>query len=82
LRLHVKAGSFFLQAVAFARISCNRGSLAARSRTQRPFGLALSRSTGTGRCGLLLTPALLRLLIQVLQLREEPTPPAHELPFL
>jgi hypothetical protein len=78
----VKAGSFFLQAIAFARISGNRVSLATRGCTQGPFSLALSRDTGTGRCGLLLTPTLLSLLIQILQLREESTPPTHELPFL
>jgi hypothetical protein len=78
----VKAAGFFLQAIAFARISGYRGGLAAHSGTQGPFSLALSRSTGTGRRSLLLTPTPLSLLIQILQFREEPAPPAQELPFL
>jgi hypothetical protein len=78
----MKAGSFFLQVIALARIRGNRGSLGALSRAQRPLSLPLSRSAGTGRRCLLLTSALLSLLIQILQLRQEPTPPAHELPFL
>jgi hypothetical protein len=78
----MKAGSFPLQAIPFARASGNRSSLGALSRTQGPISLALSRRTSTGRRSLLLTPTLLSLLIQILQLREVPTPPAHELPFL
>jgi hypothetical protein len=78
----MQAGSFFLQVIALARSRGNRGSPGALSRAQRPLSLPLSRNTGTGRHCILLTSALLSLLIQVLQLREEPTPPAHELPFL
>jgi hypothetical protein len=78
----MKAGSLLFQVIALARTSGNRGSLGALSRTYGPVNLELSRNTGTRRGGLLLTPTLLSLLIQILQLREEPTPPAHELPFL
>jgi hypothetical protein len=73
---------FFHQTIAFARIGRGGSRLGLLRCAHGTGSLTLRRSVSPRRRSFLLTTPLLSLLGLILQLREKPTPPSHELPLL
>ena len=77
----MKTGRFHLQALTLTRASGDRRCPGPFGRLTGTLSFTLRRDASAIRGDLLLAAAFRRLLVKLLQLRKEPSPPRHELPY-